>query len=398
MPLLQNSPQRLEEANNIASLLAKYGPDPVQQPANTSLLSIMQRYSPQQTELFSSGDRSLRAQIAIAAGRVPGSDPTTLFGTILNELLRPQKALFAGLLELRNGNTLEEAIKASFDEGTTGFGTGSFKRDILFSDILDPDNPSGARSPGLAVLGTLGDLLVDPLIFLPSKVLSAPFLAASKWAKVGISAVEATETFGPGVSKVNSILREAFSTAGGSPAAQAAKDRLGDMRRFVERNRATLVDNAREDAIALKTFADEAGIDISEVKEIIVKHMEGTKIHQKAAFLVDNAGVATRNPAVSIGGVVVRSDEALEDTMIRLYEDYGLKAFDGYTDSGMNRLIADFKPMRQAILRGKVNNLEKSLVAQIGKEKVDELSDIILEFKDRSLERFVFQVRDRVFS
>ncbi len=223
-------------------------------------------------------------KIAAAAGRTVSGDiaDSNIFLRMLNELIRPQKALFATLYSLRTGNDIKTALEEGFDELTaTGFLSGKFKRDVQFSDIIKPFSAPQDRSFALKAAGLVGDFFLDPTIALSKvgatrKAFDLIGLAGSKTLQLA----ENIPGLGKLVEKSAKVFKEAFIV-------DHAETSLGRGAELVKRKAAALFDRFKSDIIQqrvadakiIKAAAKEAGFKseefLQELLRIAVKNRTG---------------------------------------------------------------------------------------------------------------------------
>lgn len=299
---------------------------------------------------------------------------------VLQEISRPQKALFAGFNHWQKGGSLSQAWDVTQDEYTWGWGTGNFRRDITGQNILDPKGKRGAAHSLLSVEGAAGfvlDVVIDPVNLIPAApIVRAVGRGGGRAARLLGSAADQTKLTG----KIKDSLVDGWKktfirptyTEDASRAAVEARTRLDA---YANEYREVILDDIITDNNAWRTLATEAGF---------------KNVDELGAF-VNETAATTKIRDASMGLA-----EPLNDTMARIYRDYGVDQYDQFMRTAGFRALADEAPLRRAIFNSEFDKAMAAANRTFPQGVSDDLKNVIFELKERDLERFVTETTKTV--
>jgi hypothetical protein len=296
---------------------------------------------------------------------------------VLNELDRPRAALFAGIKDLQDNDDLSQAVATTWDEFRTGFGSGHVKRNVGFGDLLFNEDRED-RNRAQQFVGLIGDIILDPINFIPLAKgikVSSRFLgsAASKGISTGRNL--APEVIQKNMDRAVDIWKESFIKPQATTAAgKRAEVTLDSIDAYTELHRRAALKAQKERIRIVESITKETGIPADEVSELVLKHMQFTKL-------------ADRDFGVP---------RALNDTMARVYNRYGIDGFDEFMKRSGSRRLRDERPLRRAILEHKFDAAEGAVAQQYGRDATERVKDLIFEMKEGALEREIFEIKNRV--
>jgi hypothetical protein len=296
----------------------------------------------------------------------------------LNEFARPQKALFAAGKALQDGEGFSDALGTGVDEFLSGFGSGEYKRDVFFSDIMFPNTETEDLVWWQSGAGLVGDIVLDPINIPGASKL--PRIAVDWLGDVGRKGISIAEGIAPQAVKDSSdkivgLWRDAF----------IVPDPVGDAARAVEYNQRRLhsyseiyrghaVKGYKADNKVVKKTAKELGMDQNELADTIGQHAEYTKLE---------------DPELGL-------PEPLNNTMERIYNEQGIEGYNRFYETSGRRDIVDQRPLRRQILDNKFDMAEEELIDTIGPQGAEKVKDLIFELKERNLERIHEEITERV--
>ena len=314
-------------------------------------------------------------------------------GLVGMELIRYQKGLFAGFNNYLEGGTISDSFDTAKDEIVSGFGTGNFKRNLDFMDVmrtgLDIDDEeleamSHRKAQTLSsfigfpvsekfqlqATGFAGDIVIDPINALP---ITNIFRLAGYLIKGGGGVA------GKMISKI--------------PVAGPMKDRIvkAVVAGFAHPERATAAGKAADSAIIQ---ADSLTAEASE--QVVDNFVKEGRAWSKLATEAGKTEAELGEFVTELAGAIKVSDpkalpEALGDTYARIYRDGGLEGWDNFVNNGGLRKLPDELPIRLAIHNNLYNELNPALKQAMDVDPYNDLRNVVFEMKERQLERFVFQ-------
>ena len=298
---------------------------------------------------------------------------------VLQEISRPQKALFAGFNTWQRGGSLSQAWDVTQDEYMWGWGSGNFRRDVTGQDLIDPDKTHAAESL-FSLRGGIGfvlDVVVDPANLIPvAPVVKALGRGGGRIARMVGTAADSTRlTKGVKDAVVDGWKKTFIVPKAVTDAGRAAQEAATRMDAYANEYREVILDDIITDNHAWTTLAEEGGFkSVDELGQFVSETARTTKIR--------DAGMGLAEP--------------LNDTMARIYRDYGVDTYDRFMRTAGFRALRDEAPLRQAVFN---SNFDKAMLAanrQFPAGVSDELKNVIFELKERDLERFVMETTKTV--
>jgi len=332
-----------------------------------------------------------------------GTGWKTLDGVFLalQEMQRPQKALFAGFDSWLNGSNTAEAFSIAEDELLWGRGTGNFKRDISGYDLLrNITTPKGdainrvsamggmrfeqfmlpdalMRPAGLAV-----DVVADPINLLPIGIMASWVGRMARGGGAWLSrSASRVPVVGPLKEQVVDWVKQGFSHAlPGDPATRAAQLGETQVGSLMSEHAEVIADDFVRDSRSWRKIVEETGLSDTELGEIVTTAAAKTKIVDPALL-----------------------PEATENTMARIYRDYGLEGYNRWMETAGRRVLTHEQALRRTIFNAKLpetlDEIAKGGTLSADAEKIQELRNmdvfgeleqVIFDMKERGLERFAY--------